>query len=94
MFGPPTLIGLSHDYANLSDWIHENLKPETAAEFLIPEKACFGSFYGFDSTNTGKYFKRGMESIHDPVPDSVIKIAGTKPHFQYPIRSANGKQGP
>jgi hypothetical protein len=76
MFGPPTLIGLSHDYKNLSDWIDDNLKPETAAEFRVPEKACFGSFYGFDSQDTGKYFKRGFESIHDPVPDSVIKAAG------------------
>jgi hypothetical protein len=77
MFGPPTLIGLSHDYKNLSNWIDDNLKPETAAEFRIPEKACFGSFYGFDNHDTGLYFKRGFESIHDPVPDSVIKTAGS-----------------
>jgi hypothetical protein len=77
MFGPPTLIGLAHDYKNLSDWIGQNLKPERAKEFLLPEKACFGSFYGFDNHDTGEYFKRGFQSIKDPVPDSVIKAAGT-----------------
>jgi hypothetical protein len=77
MFGPSTFLGLAHDYKNLSDWIDSNLIPETAHIFRIPESACFASFYGFDSQDTGKYFKGGFPSIHQPIPDSVVKTAGT-----------------
>jgi hypothetical protein len=76
MFGPPTLLGLARDYKNLSNWIAENLIPETEDQFRIPEKACFGSFYRFDEQDTGKYFKRGFDSIRDPIPASVIAVGG------------------
>jgi hypothetical protein len=76
MFGPPTLLGLAHDYPNMSKWIDDNLIPETASTFRIPEASCFVNYYGFDNKDTGVYFKRGFKSIFDPVPMSVIDNAG------------------
>jgi hypothetical protein len=76
MFGPPTLLGLAHDYPNMSKWIDDNLIPETASTFRIPEQSCFVNYYSFDGKDTGIYFKRGFKSIFDPVPMSVIDAAG------------------
>jgi hypothetical protein len=76
MFGPPTILGLSHDYANLSRWLDENLIPETAADFRRPEHSCFKSYYDYDNRDMGVYLKRGFKSIRDPVPNSVINNAG------------------
>jgi hypothetical protein len=79
MFGPPTILGLSHDYANLSKWLDDNLKPETAQEFRKPERTCFKNYYEFDNKDAGVYFKNGFKSIRDEVPNSVINNARTVP---------------
>jgi hypothetical protein len=76
MFGPPTILGLSHEYANLSRWLDENLKPEMTSVFRSPEHSCFASYYELDNKDSGIYLKNGFQSIQDPVPASVIKYAG------------------
>jgi hypothetical protein len=76
MFMPPVLLGLSHDYSNLSKWLDENLVPEHAAEFRKAEKQCFSSNYEYEKRNMNMYFKRGVSSLLDPVPLSVFNSAG------------------
>lgn len=71
---PPALLGLSHDYPNMSTWIAQELIPETAAEFRKADSQCFDSnakLFAFQ--DIGKYFKRGWKSIvEDAVPRSVM----------------------
>ncbi|KAE9971856.1 hypothetical protein EG328_005337 [Venturia inaequalis] len=71
---PPALLGLSHDYPNMSTWIAEELIPETAAEFRKADSQCFDSNEAqFAYKDIGTYFKRGLNSIvNDPVPRSVM----------------------
>jgi hypothetical protein len=76
MMGPPTILGLAHDYKNLSRWLDEELIPQNASTFRIPERSCFASYYDFDGKDTGIYFKRGFRSIWDPIPASVIEYGG------------------
>ncbi|TID27566.1 hypothetical protein E6O75_ATG00333 [Venturia nashicola] len=76
---PPALLGLSHDYPNMSTWLTENLIPETAAEFRKADSQCFDSNEKqFAFQDIGKYFKRGWRSIlDDPVPRSVMHSGAT-----------------
>jgi hypothetical protein len=76
MMGPPTLLGLAHDYKNMSDWLDEELIPATASTFRIPETSCFYSYYRFDEKDTGVFFKNGFRAILAPVPHSVIEYGG------------------
>lgn len=75
---PPALLGLSHDYPNMSTWIAEELIPETAAEFRKADSQCFDSNEAqFAYKDIGTYFKRGLNSIvNDPVPRSVMHSGG------------------
>jgi len=38
--GPPGIVGLSHDYQNLSTWLDENLVPSTKAKFMRAGSQC------------------------------------------------------
>jgi hypothetical protein len=78
MFTPPTILGLAHDYANLSIWLDENLIPEKAAEFRKAESQCFSSNENvFENRDMGIFFKRGFKSlVQDPIPASVMREAG------------------
>ena len=78
MFTPPTILGLSHDYANLSRWLDGNLIPEKAAEFRKAESQCFSSNEQlFENRDLGVFLKNGMKSlIEDPIPSSVMREAG------------------
>ena len=77
MFIPITFLGLSHDYANLSKWLDNNLVPEHAAEFRLAEKQCFNSNYIFGDHPIERYLKGGQKSLLEPVPLSVLNSAGT-----------------
>jgi hypothetical protein len=75
---PPAILGLSHDYPNMSTWVAENLKPELADEFRKTDSQCFDSNERmFAYQDLGKYFKRGYQSLFDPVPKSVMFAACT-----------------
>jgi hypothetical protein len=75
-FIPPGLLGMSHDYKNLSMWLDENLVPSTAAEFRKAESQCFDSNAMFSGRDIGKYFKGGWDSVFSPIPNSVVQAAG------------------
>jgi hypothetical protein len=75
-FAAPVMLGFSHDYANLSQWLDENLVPANADDFRKREKECIISEFMFASKDMGKYFKRGIESLSDPIPASVVQSAG------------------
>lgn len=76
MMGPPTILGLSHDYKNLSKWLEAELIPAFESTFRIPERSCFANYYDFDEKDSGVYLKRGFKSIWDPVPATVIEYGG------------------
>lgn len=87
---PPAILGLSHDYPNMSTWIAENLIPETSAEFRKADSQCFDSNAElFSYQDIGKYFKRGWDSLlNDPVPNSVMHSGGKHIDslmFQFPL---------
>ena len=77
VFSPPTILGLSRDYANYSAWLKENLNPVSEQEFRLAEGQCHGANSEiFKDMNLSKYFKRGYSSTLDPVPSSVMKWSG------------------
>jgi hypothetical protein len=76
MFVPITYLGLSHDYANLSRWLDENLVPEHAADFRKAEQQCYNSNYMYANQTVDMYLKGGQKSLLDPVPLSVMNNAG------------------
>ena len=76
-FTAMSFLGLSHDYANLSRWLDDNLVPENAAEFRKAEQQCFNANYMFQEQPISRYLKRGQQSLLDPVPLSVMTNAGT-----------------
>jgi hypothetical protein len=75
-FIPPSLLGMSHDYDNLKSWLKENLVPELEPEFRKTESQCFSSNTMYSNQSMGKYFKRGLKSLYDPVPRGVMEITG------------------
>jgi hypothetical protein len=76
--GVPSLLGLAHGYKSLSQWLDENLKPETKAEFKTAETQCFVSNEKFYSNSSvDGYLKRGRDSLlADEVPSAAIRAAG------------------
>lgn len=76
-WAPPVLMGLSHDYANLSQWLDQNLVPAKADRFRATETMCLldnDSFYANDTMSD--YFVGGYASWNDSVPASVVQSAG------------------
>jgi hypothetical protein len=69
-------MGIAHDYKNLSKWIDDNLEPSMEAEFKKTLRQCFNSNDMYSNKDMGKYFKRGWNSVFDPIPGSIIKTAG------------------
>jgi hypothetical protein len=72
------VLCLSHGSKNLSQWLDENLKPETKAEFKAAESQCFISNENFYSNRSfDNYFKHGRQSLlSDEVPLTAISAAG------------------
>lgn len=73
---PPVMLGLSHDYKNMSDWLADNLVPEKEAEYRQGDKRCVDGNKNFTNTDMGLYMKRGYESIHETIPQSVAFATG------------------
>jgi hypothetical protein len=76
-FGPPVMLGLSHDFANLSMWMNQSLVPENEAEYRKAEHHCFDSNSLYSYQDLGKYYKKGYNSLSEPIPRSVVATAGT-----------------
>ncbi|KAE9972124.1 hypothetical protein EG328_000189 [Venturia inaequalis] len=76
---PPVILGLSHDYKNLSDYLTENLVPETAAAYRLGDQRCVDGNKNFTNTDMGKYYKKGyFASIHDPLFRSIASATGVQ----------------
>jgi hypothetical protein len=84
-FGPTTLLGLSHDYANLSNWLDQNLEPSLAKEFRKAEQQCIISDTMYAGKDLHKYFKGGAKSLSESVPVSVVNSAGVMGQRATPI---------
>ena len=94
--GPPGIVGLSHDYQNLSTWLDENLVPSTKAKFMQAGSQCITSNaieYAFE--DIGDYFIGGYAALSEPVPASILAATGlmglrstpTIPLYLYEVRS-------
>jgi hypothetical protein len=70
------MLGLSHDYKNLSKWLDDNLIPEKAAAYRMGDKRCVDGNKNYSNTDMGSYMRRGYSSIHDPVVQSVAFATG------------------
>jgi Secretory lipase len=71
------MLGLAHDYANLSDWMNANLNPNHEVEWRRAESQCLTSNFGeFQNLSMARYFKRGYPSFRDAVPASVLRWGG------------------
>ncbi|KAF2398657.1 LIP-domain-containing protein [Trichodelitschia bisporula] len=78
-FGPPIILGMSHDYKNLSDWLKENVIPGQEAALRKADYQCFDSNEAYARTELGIYFKRTYQSLmDDPVPQSVFYWGGVQ----------------
>jgi hypothetical protein len=81
-WGPEVYAGLSHDYRNLSDWLDQNLIPETAEQFWATETYCIdGNADVYTFVDTCNYFTRGCDGWGDPIPSEVLQTAGKRHHF-------------
>lgn len=72
---PPGLIGISHDYSNLSDWISANVKPEYADFLNKTNNLCITSadlLYAFQNIST--WFNADL--ITSEVPATVFSGTG------------------
>jgi hypothetical protein len=70
------MLGLSHDYKNLSQWLDDNLVPAKAAAYRMGDKRCVNGNMNFSNTDMGQYMRRGYSSIHDNVVQSVAFSTG------------------
>jgi hypothetical protein len=57
----------------MADWLKENMVPETEKEFRMAENQCIGSDSTYQGKELGKYFKRGLISLLDPIPQKVVQ---------------------
>ncbi|KIW00233.1 uncharacterized protein PV09_08126 [Verruconis gallopava] len=72
-WGPITLVGLSHDYPQLSSWLDENLIPEKAADFWLAETLSIqGIADKYTTIPTCSYFTRGCDAWSDEIPSSIL----------------------
>jgi len=73
----PTILGLSKDYKNLSDWLESNLKPETKELFYKADAQCYDSNWAdFTGKKIGSFLKKGHSSLYEEIPSSVFKHTG------------------
>ena len=73
-WGPVTLVGLSHDYRNLSSWLDAELDPARAEEFWATEEYCIdGNANVFTNSDTCQYFTRGCDGWADEIPQTAIR---------------------
>lgn len=72
-WGPVTLVGLSHDYRNLSDWLDQNLDPNQAEAFWATETYCIdGNANVYTTVDTCSYFTNGCTNWDDPIPQNAL----------------------
>ena len=71
------LLGISHDFKNVSEWLSENLVPSLESEFRRAESQCLNSNTFYQQQDFGKYFKRGIKSLFDPLLVEVTNNVGT-----------------
>jgi hypothetical protein len=90
---------MSHDYANLTKWLKDNLEPKHEAEFRAAEHQCFDSNNNlYTGMDMNKFFKRNYSSmLLDAVPRSVRDSCGIMgqrgtpkaPWYLYEVKSSH-----
>ncbi|KAF2675265.1 LIP-domain-containing protein [Microthyrium microscopicum] len=76
-YGPPLIAGFAKEYANLTNWLDENLAPEHAEEFRKVYTQCYDANWDlFSKRPTTEYLKRGIDSLEDAIPVSVFNNSG------------------
>jgi hypothetical protein len=83
-FTPILLLGLSHDYPAISDWLLDNLIPSKAAEFRMAERQCLLANDMYGKQDVGQYFTRGMIALSDRVVMSVVNSTTVMGHAGTP----------
>lgn len=72
---PPGLLGISHDYQNLSEWISDNVKPSMRSELYEADNLCIAAadlMYAFQ--NLSNYFNADLFTAE--VPSTVFSGTG------------------
>lgn len=76
---PPVMLGLSHDYKNLSNYLDEHLLPEMAPAYRLGDQRCVDGNKNFTNTDMGRYWRNGYSaSIHNPTVQSVAFATGVQ----------------
>jgi hypothetical protein len=83
-FGPPVILGLSHDFANLSLWMNNSLVAANEHEYRQAEHHCFDSNSLYSYQDLGKYYTKGYGALQEEIPRSVVATAGTMGHRSTP----------
>jgi hypothetical protein len=74
-FSPPTILGIAHDYPEISDWLKENLVPENEADFRKSEHQCaMANMEQYKDLNMDRYFKNGYKSLTDKTGPIIEKV--------------------
>jgi hypothetical protein len=72
-----SMLGLSKDYQNLSDWLSANLVPALESKFRKAQHQCLSSDEKYDGQNIAMYYKQGVNALNDLIPQSVYKWGST-----------------
>jgi len=57
----------------MAEWFKDNLEPSLEQEFRMAENQCIGSDNMYQGKDLGKYFKRGLSSLLDPIPQKIVQ---------------------
>ena len=80
------MVGLSHDYRNLSTWLDENLDPTKAEAFWATETYCIdGNANTYTTVDTCDYFTNGCANWDDPIPQEALRDGAVMGNKATPI---------
>jgi hypothetical protein len=73
---PPALIGLSHDYKNMSEWLDKSLKPDKKEFFWKTATQCYDTNWeDYAGMKVGDFFIKGQDALLEELPISVFNSA-------------------
>jgi hypothetical protein len=87
------MLGLAHDYQNLSQWLSEHLRPDRAAQYRLGEESCISGYANFTNQDLGQYFTKGYNVVYEKTPADVMRSTGSLLLFQHRLLAANETKG-
>jgi hypothetical protein len=87
------MLGLAHDYQNLSQWLSEHLRPDRAAQYRLGEESCISGYTNFTNQDLGQYFTNGYNVVYEKTPADVMRLTGSLLLFQHRLLAANQTKG-